>query len=223
MWKISVVLNKTHHNLIVKNKRYKMRPSEVSVDEIVNAGFKVQRSGSNVTGYKLKKIIGKGRPERLMEVWEQEMTGESKQENGDDLHVLEPEVEVLLFELLEKVGSELHAILVAVDKKIRIMADKRVELIQHNFEIEGHNFCAQIDELEEIIGCREMDIDRLKLELYSEQSKPNDQFENEKTILKLRARLQSKSDLLNERQLRINELTQMTKVLRRQQLKNIST
>jgi hypothetical protein len=52
------------------------------------------------------------------------------------------------------------------------------------------------------------------MELDHEQAKPNDQFENEKTILKLRTRLQSKSELLNERQLRINELTQMTQMLK---------
>lgn len=191
-----------------------MRKPEVSIEEIINAGHEIRRSGSSITGYKLKKLIGKGRPERLLEVWEQEGDGHLVQEQGNDLHVLEPEVEELLTELNEKIVKQLHDILVKVDKKVRSMADKKVSLIQQDFEVDGHNFCARIDELEELIGSLEMEIDKLSIELDHEQSKPNDQFENEKTILKLRARLQSKSELLNERQLRINELTQMTEVLK---------
>jgi len=191
-----------------------MRKPEVSIEEIINAGNEISRSGSSITGYKLKKLIGKGRPDRLLEVWEQEGDGHLVHEQGNDLHVLEPEVEELLTELNEQVEKQLHDILVKVDKKVRSMADKKITLIQQDFEVDGHNFCAKIDELEELVGSLEMDIDKLSSELYDERSKPNDQFENEKAILKLRVRLQSKSELLNERQLRINELTQMTQVLK---------
>jgi len=191
-----------------------MRKPEVSTEDIINAGNEISRSGSSITGYKLKKLIGKGRPERLLEVWEQEGSGHLVQEQGNDLHVLEPEVEELLTELNEQIGKQLHDILVKVDKKVRCMADKKVTLIQQDFEVDGHNFCARIDELESLVGSLEMDRDKLSSDLYDELSKPNDQFENEKTILKLRTRLQSKSELLNERQLRINELTQMTKMLK---------
>jgi hypothetical protein len=191
-----------------------MRKPEVSTEDIINAGNEISRSGSSITGYKLKKLIGKGRPERLLEVWEQEGNGHLVQEQGNDLHVLEPEVEELLTELNEQIGKQLHDILVKVDKKVRCMADKKVTLIQQDFEVDGHNFCARIDELESLVGSLEMDRDKLSSDLYDELSKPNDQFENEKTILKLRTRLQSKSELLNERQLRINELTQMTKMLK---------
>ncbi len=191
-----------------------MRPSEVSKEQIVDAGFEIQRSGSRVSGYKLKKIIGKGRPERLMEVWEQEMNGQSVLESNEDLHVLEPEVELLLAELNEKLGLQLHDILVSVDKKVRAMADKKVKLIQQEFEIDGHNLCAQIDELEALVGSLEMENDKLSMDLHSERTKSNDQFENEKTIMKLRDRLRGKTELLNERQLRIDELTELTSILK---------
>lgn len=191
-----------------------MRPSEVTTKQIVDAGFEIQRSGSRVSGYKLKKIIGKGRPERLMEVWEQEMSGESELENSDDLHVLEPEVEQLLAELNVKIGQQLHDILITVDKKVRVMADKKVSLLKQEFDLEGHNLCAQIDELEALVGSLEMDNDKLSLELRNERSKPNEQFENEKTILKLRDRLRGKTELLKERQLRIDELTELTTLLK---------
>lgn len=191
-----------------------MRPSEVSTEQIVDAGFEIQRSGSRVSGYKLKKIIGKGRPERLMEVWEQEMNEQSELENNKDLHVLEPEVELLLAELNEKLGLQLHDILVSVDKKVRAMADKKIKLIQQEFEIDGHNLCAQIDELEALVGSLEMENDKLSMDLHSERTKSNDQFENEKTIMKLRDRLRGKTELLNERQLRIDELTELTSILK---------
>ncbi|AXQ98992.1 hypothetical protein [Pseudoalteromonas piscicida] len=191
-----------------------MRPSEVSTQQIVDAGFEIQRTGSTVSGYKLKKVIGKGRPERLMEVWEQEMNGRPEVYDSDEPHVLEPEVEELLAELNEKISKELHGILLKVDKKIRNMADKKVNLIKQDFEVEGQNLYAQIDELEAFVGSLEMDNDKLRMKLYDEQSKPNDQFENEKTIVKLRDRLRGKSELLNERQLRIDELTELTTILK---------
>lgn len=191
-----------------------MRPSEVSTQQIVDAGFEIQRTGSAVSGYKLKKIIGKGRPERLMEVWEREKNGEPDVYDSDEPHVLEPEVEELLAELNEKISKELHGILVKVDKKIRNMADKKVNLIKQDFEVEGQNLYAQIDELEAFVGSLEMDNDKLRMKLYDEQSKPNDQFENEKTIVKLRDRLRGKTELLNERQLRIDELTELTTILK---------
>lgn len=191
-----------------------MRPSEVSTQQIVDAGFEIQRTGSTVSGYKLKKVIGKGRPERLMEVWEQEMNGRPEVYDNDEPHVLEPEVEELLAELNEKISKELHGILVKVDKKIRNMADKKVNLIKQDFEVEGQNLYAQIDELEAFVGSLELDNDKLRMKLYEEQNKPNEQFENEKTILKLRDRLRGKTELLNERQLRIDELTELTQMLK---------
>ena len=217
IWKIVRVLTEnTHLNLInnIKNKRLKMRPSEVSIEEIVAAGQKIQLSGSNVSGYKLKAIIGKGNPKSLFKAWEKEMSGKSELSEGNELHVLEPEIEELLAELNEKLGKQLHDILIVVDKKVRTMADKKVNLLRQEFETEGHNFCAKIDELEELIGSLEMDNDKLNMELYEIQSKPNDQFENEKTILKLRDRLRGKTELLEERQLRIDELTQLTSILK---------
>lgn len=191
-----------------------MRPPEVSTKQIVDAGLEIQRSGSRVSGNKLNKVIGKGRPDRLMNVWEQEMSGKSEAESARELHVLEPEVEQLLTELNVKIGQQLHDILVTIDKKIRVMADKKVNLIQQEFEVEGHNFCATIDELEAVIGTLEMDNDKLFIELHNERTKRNNQFENEKTILKLRDRLRGKTELLNERQLRIDELTELTTILK---------
>jgi hypothetical protein len=214
MWKIVVVLSKAHNNLIIRIIGKNMTKTKVSVDEIVNAGFEIQRSGSNVTGYKLKKVIGKGHPERLIDVWEREMNGKLKPSEDDQLHVLEPEVEELLTEMNGKLGKQLHDILVTVDKKLRNMADKKVKLIQQQFETEGHNFCAYIDELEALVGSIEMDNDKLQMQIYDEQNKSNDQFENEKTILKLRDRLRGKSELLNERQLRIDELTELMQMIK---------
>ncbi len=214
MWKIVVVLRKAHNNLIIRIIGKNMTKTKVSVDEIVNAGFEIQRSGSNVTGYKLKKVIGKGHPERLIDVWEREMNGKPKPSEDDQLHVLEPEVEELLTEMNGKLGKQLHDIVVTVDKKLRNMADKKVKLIQQQFETEGHNFCAYIDELEALVGSIEMDNDKLQMQIYDEQNKSNDQFENEKTILKLRDRLRGKSELLNERQLRIDELTELMQMIK---------
>jgi hypothetical protein len=76
-------VNQLKFNNLNKAKVKTMRKIEVSTEEIINAGHEIRRSGSSVTGYRLRSIIGKGRPERLLKIWEQE--GDLVQEQGNDL------------------------------------------------------------------------------------------------------------------------------------------
>ncbi len=190
-----------------------MRKAEVSNDEIIDAGIALQFEGKTVTGYKLKTKIGRGRPDRLFEEWEKHLGGGSDLEFINEIHILEPEIEDLLSDLTQSLNTQLAQLVTSVDKKIKEMADKKVEVIQKDFQLKGHDLCGDIDELERMVGRLEIQTESLELDLNHEKSLKSDQFENEKTILKLRSRLQSKSELLKERQFRIDELIQHNQLL----------
>lgn len=190
-----------------------MRKAEVSNDEIIDAGIALEFEGKTVTGYKLKNKIGRGRPDRLFEEWEKHLEGGSELELIDEIHILEPEIEEQLFDMTKNVNNQLIQLVTLADKKIKEMSDKKIGAIQKDFQLKGHNLCGDIDDLERMVGQLEIQIENLELNLEHEKSMKSDQFENEKTILKLRSRLQSKSELLDERQFRIDELIQHNQLL----------
>lgn len=53
-----------------------MRPPEVTDVDVVNAGKRIQAAGQRVSGYQLRKTIGRGAPERLMAIWDVHTAGE---------------------------------------------------------------------------------------------------------------------------------------------------
>jgi hypothetical protein len=197
-----------------------MRKPLVEIEEIIKAGKWLLEQGQIVTGYKLKKYIGKGRPERLMEVWINYLD-ENQQKNpygidgvnSANIHVLEPEIEFLLEKIVEGMNQQFKEIVISCDLKVQIMADKKVEVARKKFELEIEKAFSTLDVREEYIGDLEMENEKLSDELTKLKSIELNQFENEKIFIKLRGRLQSKSDLLAERQLRINELVKLNNIL----------
>jgi hypothetical protein len=197
-----------------------MRKPSVTTEEIIEAGEFLEKQKITVNGYTLKKKIGKGRPERLIDVWENRLTNgdfsQSDQSKGlltGDIHVLEPEVELLLEDLVENMSRQLKVIVIGCDNKVQLMADKKVEVARKEFDFEMEKLYSVLDVREEFIG--ELQIENEKLNGELKQLKPIEvnQFENDKKFIKLRIRLESKSDLLTERQFRIDELIKLNLVL----------
>ncbi|WP_303293474.1 DNA-binding protein [Marinobacter sp. ST-43] len=75
-----------------------MRPAEISNEEIIETGKKLQTSGKNITGYGLRRILGAGDPKRLKSVWD-EYASRDKVDNNADLR-LPAELEDLVTELV---------------------------------------------------------------------------------------------------------------------------
>ncbi|RMN17158.1 Alpha-helical coiled-coil protein [Pseudomonas cannabina] len=53
-----------------------MRPPEVTDADVINAGTRIQAAGQRVSGYQLRKTIGRGAPERLMAIWDVHTAGQ---------------------------------------------------------------------------------------------------------------------------------------------------
>jgi hypothetical protein len=197
-----------------------MRKPLVTVKEIVEAGEFLENDKVIVNEYTLSKKIGKGRPKRLIDEWNKYISKRqfvsldiSNTLKSCDIHVLEPEVELLLDNLIENMNQQLKEIIINCDKKVQLMADKKVDVANNKFDLEIEGLSKTLDVREEFIDELELENEKLIDELECLKLIEAKQFEYDKTFIKLRGRLQSKSDLLAERQLRINELVKLNSIL----------
>lgn len=197
-----------------------MRKPLVTVKEIVEAGELLENDKVIVNEYTLSKKIGKGRPKRLIDEWNKYISKRkfvsldiSNTLKSGDIHVLEPEVELLLDNLIENMNQQFKEIIINCDKKVQLMADKKVDIANNKFDLEIEGLSKTLDVREEFIDELELENEKLIDELEYLKLIEAKQFEYDKTFIKLRGRLQSKSDLLAERQLRINELVKLNNIL----------
>ncbi len=197
-----------------------MRKPLVTTEEIIKEGEWLLSQGKTVSGYKIKSRIGRGRAERLMEEWQKYLDTKQLNSNSDsenmhtlEIDVLEPEIELLLDNLVDNMNQQLKEIVISCDRKVQTMGDKKVEVVRSKFELEVDKLYSTLDVREEYIGELELENEKLIDELTKLKSIELNQFENEKIFIKLRGRLQSKSDLLAERQLRIDELNKLNHIL----------
>jgi hypothetical protein len=197
-----------------------MRKPLVTVKEIVEAGEFLENDKVIVNEYTLSKKIGKGRPKRLIDEWNKYISKRqfvsldiSNSLKSCDIHVLEPEVELLLDNLIENMNQQFKEIIINCDKKVQLMADKKVDVANNKFDLEIEGLSKTLDVREEFIDELELENEKLIDELECLKLIEAKLFEYDKTFIKLRGRLQSKSDLLAERQLRINELVKLNSIL----------
>ncbi len=194
-----------------------MKKPSVSTEEIIKAGELLESLNVTITEYSLSKRIGRGRPKRMFDEWNKYVSTRSQNKstvlNSNDIHVLEPEVEALLDGLVKNMNQQLKEIIINCDKKLKLMADKKVEVANDKFDSEVKELLQTSDVREEFVDDLELENEKLIDELDNLKLLETQQFEYEKTFIKLRGRLQSKSDLLAERQLRIDELIKLNNIL----------
>lgn len=68
-----------------------MRPTEYSIEAIIQAGQALRTTGRNITGFALRQKVGGGNPSRLKQVWDEYQAGPSMTKPGP---VIEVPVEV---------------------------------------------------------------------------------------------------------------------------------
>jgi len=131
-----------------------MRPAEISNEEIIATGKKLQTSGKNVTGYGLRRILGAGDPKRLKSVWD-EYASRDKVDNNADLR-LPAELEDLVTELESNLIEQVRPLTVQLYEGALKAAQRQVsetsrELKQLRSEIEAEILDANtiIEDLEQ--------------------------------------------------------------------------
>lgn len=85
-----------------------MRPADVTNKEVVDAGVQLQQENKRVTGYSLRRIIGRGAPERMMAVWDVHVAQQLSPKPSTALQDLPEEVESILAQLLSQQAGDLR-------------------------------------------------------------------------------------------------------------------
>nr|WP_102532800.1 DNA-binding protein [Vibrio sp. 10N.286.48.B7]PMH78499.1 hypothetical protein BCU58_08985 [Vibrio sp. 10N.286.48.B7] len=106
------------------------RRAEVEDSRIIEAAMSILEQNKNVSGWKLRNIIGAGDPKRLMKVWETHL-----EETGGDLQIAEqpeensllpPDVEESLKVALGTLNSHIEELVTQANNAAVRAADKRV-------------------------------------------------------------------------------------------------
>lgn len=106
------------------------RTPEVTNDQIIEVGLKLEAEGSRISAWKLRNVIGAGTPARLMKVWEN-----YKAESGGVVAVAEtkedsllpPEVEDNLRLMLGQLNGSIESLAIQINNAAVRAADKRVQ------------------------------------------------------------------------------------------------
>ena len=179
------------------------RTPEVSDEQIIEVGLKLESEGSRISAWKLRSVIGAGTPARLMKVWEnyKAANGElviapEKKENS----ALPPEVEDNLRLMLGQLNESIEGLAFQTNNAAVMAADKRVkseyEASKNAKEeaeqelAEAANTVAQLDssivQLNESLQVKENDIRDLGGKFESEKTKTSslqEQLNNSSTKL----------------------------------------
>lgn len=164
------------------------RTPEVTDDQIIEVGLKLEAEGSRISAWKLRNVIGAGTPARLMKVWEtyKSASGElviapEKKENS----ALPPEVDDNLRLMLGQLNETIENLAFQTNNAAVLAADKRVkseyEASKNAKEeaeqelAEAANTVAQLDssivQLNDSLQIKEGDIRDLGGKLESEKTK----------------------------------------------------
>lgn len=110
-----------------------MRPVEVSVDEIVEAGNQLVSEGKKVTGFALRQITDRGNPSRLRSVWEEHVKQISPEKTLEKA-ALPAEIERLLSAYAERIAAEMKNMACELNQRSVQAAEVRVTEILRTAE-----------------------------------------------------------------------------------------
>lgn len=102
-----------------------MRPVEVSVEEIVQAGNQLVSEGKKVTGFALRQITDRGSPSRLRSVWDEHVKQVSPEKVLEKV-ALPAEVEKSLSAYAERIAAEMRTMACELNQRSVQAAEVRV-------------------------------------------------------------------------------------------------
>lgn len=131
-----------------------MRPSNTTDAEIVAAGQKLLAEGNQVTGWKLRELLGTGRPERLLQVW----TNHRNESGTTITDALPVDIDNRVKATLESVGIELRSLFNLYYQELNSEVAKQVDAGKEALKeerdlrkLEAQEASAELERLESII------------------------------------------------------------------------
>jgi colicin import membrane protein len=99
-----------------------MRASSYSDSDIVEAGHQVLASGEDVTGWRIRKLLGGGKPERLQAVWDRRQDDSTSPISA----VLPEELNEGIETIMKTMGGQLRAMFAQIHSNLVEKAEQRV-------------------------------------------------------------------------------------------------
>ena len=109
-----------------------MRPPEISDQDIIQAGQQVLAAGRPVNGFALRSKTGGGKPERLMKVWEEHLSGQTAAPLKPATTELPLEMAEELTAVTKALDERLAALAISLNNKAVQAAERRVHQIQRS-------------------------------------------------------------------------------------------
>ncbi len=177
-----------------------MRPIEVENEDIILAGEELVKNGINVSGFQLRKSLGKGTPARLFKVWNEHSNNtEQVHEQQQDLPIEAPTALTAIANIMPLIENVITANLTSFIDTILTQQQKEhsfaIESVTKQFQIKENELTTNLVERDEYIINIESDNERFQDE--------NDN--NAQLIVKLENSLESTTARINEFELQEKE------------------
>lgn len=151
-----------------------MRPTEVSDNDIIEAGKSLQSAGFNVTGFALRKRIGGGNPERLFRVWREHLAMSAPPPAATA--ELPPEVVEGVNQLAEEVGQRFLQVVAGLNDQAVRAAARRVDDVLKESAIQREQADREladasnaVDELDKQVSSLETQVAEFRQQLAASQ------------------------------------------------------
>lgn len=157
-----------------------MRPTEVTDDQIINAGLQLEATQARVTGFALRREIGAGNPSRLSAVWKayKEKTAPDPTPQEQALP-LPGEIEPALKALTDQMAASLRQLVVTLNAHCQREANARVLQVEQEAAASSAQYLdeladasSQIENLESI----NVTLERQRQEVANELAAANERI-----------------------------------------------
>ena len=109
-----------------------MRPPEISDQDNIQAGRAVLAAGRTVNGFALRTLTGGGKPERLMKVWEEHLSGQAPLPASLPTAELPLEMAEELAGVIKALNERLAALVISLNNQAVQAAERRVHQVQRS-------------------------------------------------------------------------------------------
>jgi len=110
-----------------------MRPTEVSDDQIIEAGVQLENENTRVTGFALRRLIGAGTPARLFKVWSNHKDGTAPIPTTEsESPPLPGEIEPALKAATEQITNSLRQLVIGLHGHCQREAQQKVTKAQQD-------------------------------------------------------------------------------------------
>lgn len=131
-----------------------MRPSTFSDEAVIEAGHQLLAAGSEVTGWKIREVLGGGKPARYQKIWDERPQGAAAPLSAE----LPDELRNGIDSIMKTMGGQLTAMFASIYQSLVHEADVRVkqsaaalDVAQEKYNQELGRASLELDRLEALI------------------------------------------------------------------------